>query len=125
MSYLPEFGDTDLQSRIDTIRQKNQPRKRLALRRYPLPAGAGVWVGDAPEDEPESIDATIHTLTAATRLIVSVLADSGVHPNLCESVEYQIHQLWSNALMTANPKAPDEFERNPEMPFSLKDAGKA
>lgn len=66
----------------------------------PLPAGGGVWVGDAPEDEENTIDNTVHTLTALSAQIVYTLSQAGVHPNLCQTVEYQIHQLWSNALRT-------------------------
>lgn len=77
----------------------NQPR-HMAIPAA-MPVGA-VWVGDAPEEEAESIDATIHTLTGLTRRIVGQLAGAGVHPALRETVEYQIHQLWSKALMTVH-----------------------
>lgn len=52
--------------------------------------------------EPSDISNSIRNMTTYTRLTVSELAANNVHPNVCEKVERDIHQVWSNALRTAN-----------------------
>lgn len=60
----------------------------------------------APDEEPEppmtpvDIADAIGWLTWYATQIGHKLTECGVHPNLVQSTEYQIHQLWSNALRT-------------------------
>lgn len=63
-------------------------------------AGIVLPYHDAPEDEPDTLDAAIQDLGKLTGEIASVLGRWRVHHNLTATTCYQITQLWMNALRT-------------------------
>ena len=99
MSYLPDWTDRRIRQAMADY-DKAYPADDLDG-----DPGIVLEYHDAPEDEPDDPKPTIALTTAdaleyLTRTMIDILANVGVHPNLCESAEHQIVLMWRNALRT-------------------------